>query len=313
MNSLPRPMLASNEVVDLESLDRIRYPVIASPKIDAWRSFNYLGEPHTRSGKTIPNEHTRIVLSLPELNGLDGELVCGSPDDLSAAIDPNAMQRAQSAFSTHAGQPEFTWYIFDDLERHHNNYWDWWRGQLSPRFSGPGVFKLPSFCKLIPQVFITNDNELSQFVRETLDQGYEGVVTRDPKSPYKHGRSTRKQEWSLKIKEYTYEEGILVMLNERMENQNIAERDELGYLKRSGHQAGKVGANTLGSFTLRRPNSPETFNVGCGHLDAGERQRIWDLSNTVQPIITFRHFATTGVVNRPRQAQFVAFRAKEDL
>jgi len=299
---IPRPMLASNEVITPESLDKIRYPVIASAKIDAWRSFNYQGEPRTRSGKTIRNVSTHVRLSRPELEGLDGELVCGSP------TDPNAMQKAQSAFSTIAGQPDFKWYIFDDLSRGREHYWEWWLNVLIMRPN------LPGFCSLVRQEYITTEQELATFVHETLAAGYEGVVIRDPDSPYKHGRSTRKQEWMLKIKEYTYEEALLVRLNERMENQNAAELDELGFTKRSGHKAGKVGAGTLGSLTLRRPQEVETFDVGCGHMDAAERQRIWNLGiEQLSPYVTFRHFATTGVVSKPRQGQFVAFRVAEDL
>jgi len=294
-----RPMLACNEVIT--DYDALTYPLIASPKLDGWRSINIAGEPRTRSGKAIPNESTRIRLSLPELDGLDGELICGSP------TDPNAMQRAQSAFSTHAGRPEFTWYIFDDWRRLRAGYWDYWLREIAGR-------KLPEFCQILPQEYIQAPDELERYASEILASGYEGLITRTPSSPYKHNRSTRRQEWMLKIKPYTYDEGRVIRLNEKETNLNEAEIDELGFTRRSAAKDGKVGANTLGSFTISCLSYSSPFNIGCGHLDAASRQLLWDTRATqTDRLLTFRHFAQTGVVNKPRMAQFVAFRAPEDI
>ena len=302
--TLPRPMLASNQVV--EDLDSIQYPVIASAKLDGWRSYNALGVPRTRKGLPIPNQFTRAMLSQPEFDGLDGELICGSP------TDPNAMQKAQSAFSSHGGKPAFTWYIFDDWRRGINPYYEWWTDKLHNR-------NLPDFCQVLPQQYITSAADLEQFTAEVLNMGYEGVVTRHPTSPYKGydgraNRSTRKQEWMLKVKPYTYEEGVIVGFKEKEHNLNAATSDDLGFTKRSHHQAGKVGADTLGSFILHSPNYPTNFKVGCGHLDDATKQLIWDTrKERLGQTVTFRSFKQTGIVNLPRQAQFVSFRAKEDM
>lgn len=302
MTKIPRPMLASNEVV--EDLDSITYPVVASPKLDGWRSYNHSGLPRTRSGKTIPNISTRTILSRPELEGLDGELICGSP------TDPNSMQKAQSAFSTIKGEPDFTWYIFDDWRRGADEYWVYYFTRLNQS----SFRKLPSFCQLLPQAYLRSSRELEEFTSAVLAEGYEGVITRDPQSPYKHNRSTRKQEWMLKVKPYSYEEGIIVGLRERMTNYNEATTDELGFTKRSGHQNNKVGANTLGSFIVQSPEYNDIFGIGCGHLDDVGKQLIWDnRSDYSGRMVTFKHFKQTGTVDLPRHGQFVSFRAMEDL
>ena len=299
--TIPRPMLACNEVV--EDLDSITYPVIASVKLDGWRSFNFNGQPITRSGKLIPNRHTRHVLSLAELEGLDGELICGNP------ADPNAMQKAQSAFSTIEGAPDFTWYIFDDLKRGENGYYPWWAENVSRAQS-----RLPSFCKIVPQYKILNSKGLDNFTQAMLADGYEGVITRQPNSPYKHNRSTRKQEWMLKVKPWTYEEAVILDLKEKKHNLNAATKSELGFTKRSSHQDGKVRAETLGSFILRSPNYQTEFSVGCGHLDDATKQLIWNSKEQyIGQTVTFRHFKQTGVVKAPRQGQFVSLRTEEDM
>lgn len=296
-----RPMLACNEVIT--DYDALTYPLIASAKLDGWRSYNRDGQPYTRSGKPIPNTYTRAVLSIPELEGLDGELICGDP------TDRNAMQKAQSAFSTHDGAPDFTWFIFDDWRRDQDGYWEWWRDRVVN-----DITKFPSFCKLLPQVYVTSAVELENFSYETLKAGYEGLITRTPGSPYKQNRSTRRQEWMLKIKPHTYEEAMIVDFNEKMINFNKPTTSELGFIKRSGHQRNKVPANTLGSFVLRSSKYPETFGVGCGPLTDEQKQKIWNnRSNHIGDLVTFRHFAQTGTVTVPRQGQFVAFRALEDL
>lgn len=295
-------MLASNEVV--ENYESISYPVIAAPKIDAWRSYNYAGQPRTRKGLVVPNIHTRALLSRPEFEGLDGELVCGS------SIDPNSMQKAQSAFATIGGEPDFTWHIFDDLARGRNGYWESWKTRLPES----RIDSLPSFISLVPQRLITSAHDLDTFVQEMLAAGYEGVITRAPNSPYKNNRSTRKQEWMLKVKPVTYEEGVVIGFNEKKHNYNQATRDDLGYTKRSGHKENKIGADTLGSFQVQAPGYVNSFGVGCGSLDAVNKQHIWDnRTANMRRTITFKHFAQTGIVAKPRHAQFVAFRAPEDM
>lgn len=300
MSIVPRPMLACNDVI--EDYDSLRYPLIASPKLDGWRAYNFEGKPHTRSGKLLPNEHTRRLLSRRELDGLDGELICGSP------TDPNSMQLAQTAFATIKGEPDFTWYIFDDIRRGDRGFWNNHLMELKHRAA-----RLPSFCSLLPQWLVESAADLSKLADSVLAEGYEGLITRSIMSPYKNGRATAKQQWMLKVKPYVHAEAIVVSLNEKMTNTNEQTTNELGYAKRSTSQDGKVPAGTLGSFTMQFPGSQILFNVGCGKMDDATKQLLWNNRHLYEgKLATIKYFAQTGVVNKPRHGQFVAFRAPED-
>lgn len=290
------PMLASNEIVT--DFEAVQYPVVASPKLDGWRCYHNNG-PRTRKGFLIPNLHTRALLMSESLAGLDGELIAGSP------TDPNAMQKAQSAFASQDGEPDFTWYVFDDWQRADAGYWEAWKDMIVHR-----QHKLPEFITILPQALVSGPAALEDFSSNCKAEGYEGAIIRSPNSPYKYGRSTRKQGWMLKVKPYTYEEATIISLNEKMHNANDLEHDNFGRAKRSSAQAGKMPAGTLGSFTVS--NAKGTFNIGCGHLDDFEKQKLWNIRHAMLgKTITFKHL-DHGTKNAPRHGQFVAFRAEVD-
>ena len=302
-----RPMLACNDTVLTDrNYDRIQYPVFASTKLDGRRNIiNPVGTPLSRTGKPLPNLHTRRVIKEANLVGMDGELICGSP------TDPNAMQHAHSAFSSVGGEPDFTFHIFDNWQRGKMSYKEFW-----PRLEELQG-SLPSWAVIVPQLVIASPEDLDDFVKEVTRLGYEGAVIRSLYSPYKHGRSTWKQGWMLKAKEYVTAEGVIVSLKEGMHNANEAELDELGYTKRTSHASGKIPANTLGSFIVRELGGSEEFGVATGPLTASEKRALWDRRNgedtCIGKTITFKHFAQSGVRNKPRHAQFVSFRDSSDI
>lgn len=307
MPNTMRPMLACNDVVLTEkNYDRISYPIFVSTKLDGRRNIiNPVGTPLSRTGKLLPNQHTRKIIREANLIGMDGELICGSP------TDPNAMQKAHSAFSSVHGEPDFTFHIFDDWRRGKLAYKDYWPELEAMRQA------LPSWATIVPQLIISSPENLSDFVKQVTAEGYEGAVIRSLLSPYKHGRSTWNQGWMLKAKEYETTEGQIVGLKEAKHNANDADQDELGYTKRSSTASGKIPAGTLGSFIVKCPSVAEPFGVATGGLTAEEKQVLWNKRNgsdtCINSLITFKHFAQSGVRKKPRHAQFVAFRDSTDL
>lgn len=301
-----RPMLAcSDTILTDDNYDKISYPAIASTKLDGWRAIvDINNNPLSRSGKSIPNLFTRKEIHSAGLAGWDGEILASSP------TDPNAMQKAQSAFSTIHGEPDFTYHIFDNWQRQKEPFGEYYKRIMSEQTN------LPEWAKIIPQVIVTSPEELATFVQHTTDMGYEGAVIRSLNSPYKHGRSTWNQGWMLKAKQYTYEEGIISSLNERMINLNPKQRNELGFSSRSTHKGGKVPGDTLGSFNIQNKVGL-IFSIGTGHLTEAERQQVWDFRDTagtwVGKLITFKHFAQSGVRDKPRHGSFVSLRSTEDL
>ena len=306
---LLRPMLADNDtIITQENCLELEYPLYLSPKIDGWRAFRPDEVVRTRKGLPIPNTDVRELLSAPEFIGLDGELIAGSP------THPNAMQNAQSAFSRKEGQPDFTWFVFDDCLRT-GSYEQCYREKLSVLQShSPFNGSLPPFIKVVPQVLVRTPAMLMEFVGDFLLAGYEGGILRRPDSPYKRGRTTFREAYLLKVKQYVTSEANLVRMVEKTTNTNPAVKDEQGRTKRSSAKAGMVPAGTLGSFEVRDPGTGEMFSIGAGHLDDAQKKFFFDHRDEYEgAIVTYKHFAQTGVRDKPRHGQFVAFRSPADM
>ena len=61
---------------------KLKYPCIASPKLDGVRGLVSGGSVLSRSLKQIPNKFVQEMLGgYPPLDGFDGELIVGSPTD----------------------------------------------------------------------------------------------------------------------------------------------------------------------------------------------------------------------------------------
>src|SRR5690606_41939772 len=58
---------------------KLKFPVWASPKLDGIRAIVKDGRLLSRSLKLIPNEATQSLFGRPSHEGLDGELIVGSP------------------------------------------------------------------------------------------------------------------------------------------------------------------------------------------------------------------------------------------
>ena len=108
MSTEMKPMLAYQKLPDLEALT---YPLIASPKLDGIRCLIVDGVAVSRSLKPIRNKYVQSILGSHEFNGLDGELVVGSP------TDPDVYLKTNSGVMSVEGEPDFTYLVFDQWNR----------------------------------------------------------------------------------------------------------------------------------------------------------------------------------------------------
>lgn len=319
-----KPMLAGTPQSDADA----RFPMLASPKLDGIRAVNKDRMLLSRSLKAIPNKLVQAVLSLPELHGLDGELIVG------AATDANVMQATTSIVMSIEKQVAFEYHVFD--------YWDapagfaqrldgarmkvasvqknWTALMTAARLEGAPGFVKECPIRLVPHKLVSSLDELTAFEAEMLDLGYEGVMGRDPYGLYKFGRSTVREGGLLKFKRFSDAEAVIVGFEEEMKNNNVATTNELGRTKRSSAKSGKEGKGTLGAFVCRRLTvdakgqlvKGELFNIGTG-MDAALRQQVWDdRENYLQKIVKFKHFEH-GAVDAPRHPVFLGFRDERDM
>ena len=292
-----KPMLATDA-----DLTKLRFPLLASPKLDGVRAIVRDGVVYSRSNKPIPNKF--VQKQFGHLNYFDGELIAGLPTSATVYRDTVSIVMSDEKPADTVG-----FYAFDhvnDLGADYESRASWLtRAVLDELNKDPDA----PVC-LHEQRDIRHIAELLQYEHDCLEDGFEGLILRDPSAPYKTGRSTVNEGYLLKLKRFLDAEATVIGFEERMHNGNEASTNELGRTKRSSHAAGKIGRGDLGALVCRFEGV--TFNVGAGFSD-DERQRIWnDQAGHLGRIVKFKYFPV-GVKKAPRHPVFLGWRDKRDM
>lgn len=287
-----KPMLA--EDVDLRL---VRYPVIASPKLDGVRATFVDGKLLTRSLKLLPNKEIQAIFH-GQVAPLDGEIIVGDP---TAPDVFRTTMKVVSAFHVSAKDARF--YVFDWVNVR-DSFIERWK--LARKIAEEHHLYVP-----VPIMECLNERELMAYEDACLETGYEGVMLRDPKGLYKYGRSTAREGALLKMKRKQTGTAVVLSVVEQMHNANEAKINELGYTERSSHQANLVPTGVLGAAIVKDLTSGVEFNVGTGWT-ADERAHLWKVRNEMPGWIMEYESLGYGVKDRPRHPVFKAWRMKED-
>lgn len=297
---ITRPMKA--ETVELNQLHLLRYPLMASPKLDGIRCCLHpqLG-PVTQKFIPVPNTHVRTYLEQWKHLCLDGELV----QWLSDESKPAEYNDTQSAIMSGGGQPEFRLLAFDSFSDP--------TAPFKVRYAAGVIDTLnhgrrPENILAVRQSIIMNAAELEAFYTEMLEEGHEGIILRSMDAPYKSGRSTLKQGWMLKLKPWADTEGVIIGFEERMHNTNENVGDALGLAKRSKSKDGLIPLGTLGALILdTRQWGVVKVGGGVG-LNAVLRQKIWANRDAyVGKTVTFKYMPF-GMKDKPRFPKYKGIR-----
>jgi DNA ligase 1 len=286
-----KPMLAA--ATDGTNLS---YPVLVSPKLDGVRCLIIDGVAMSRSLKPIPNQFVQTLFGKSALNGLDGELIVGPP------TGKDVYQRTVSGVMAKEGNPAVTFHVFDTYLGDQVFYN---RLKLAET-----MIKKAGCVKLVKHIKIMNEEALMTHEAVTLIDGYEGVMIRHPTGPYKHGRSTLREGWLLKLKRFEDSEAVILDAMPLMHNDNEAKRNELGQLERSSHKANKEARELVGSFLVRDLKTNVEFEIGTGFTEA-QRRSFWK-DVPIGKIVKYK-YQPTGVKDKPRFPVFLGFRDERDL
>lgn len=282
----------------------IQFPVYASPKLDGIRAVVKDGMLVSRTLKPIPNGYVQDALGRDVFNGLDGELTVGP------ANDKNVMQATTSGVMSREGEPDFTYWVFDFWTSQEMPYCE--RLRLMERAFKDGALKQFPRIRLLQQTIIQSEAELKAFEAVHLEQGFEGVMVRSIKSPYKYGRSTWREGYLLKVKRFVDAEAVVIGFEELLHNANEATKDELGFTKRSSHAAGKVPMGVLGALRVRDLTTGIEFSIGTGYT-AAQRHHLWSTRESLlDKVVKYKHFEV-GVKEAPRFPVWLGFRDKIDM
>lgn len=286
-----KPMLASTEPVDPDELE---YPVYATPKLDGVRAVMRDG-PRQRSLKPVRNEFIQKELA-GEPDGLDGELTVG--------LD---FHKSSGDIRRSTGEPDFTYWVFDYFDETAPDRPYLERIELLKALTG-----LSPRIELVLPVRVDSAEELRELVAGWVAEGYEGGMVRTADSPYKYGRSTRKQAWLLKIKDFVDTEAEIIGVYELMHNANEAKKNLLGRTERSSHKENLVPTGKLGGFVLRHPDW-EDFRCGSFKgVTHEERKTMWENRDELIGQLAKFKYQPHGSQDRPRLPIFLGLRDPDD-
>lgn len=287
-----KPLLAAKA-----ELDKLTFPMIASPKIDGIRC---LIDPEkgavSRTMKPIPNNAVRAYLNDNDLlfGELDGEIVTytdGKIDDFNTV---------QSKVMRADGLPDFKFHVFDDFSYPNMPYVER-LGFLArdERFDRASL-------ELVPTETVTDLSHLAEIESHYIDVlGWEGVMIRRPDSIYKFGRSTVNEGVLLKVKRFEDDEAEIIGTIERMHNGNEATKDAFGRTERSSHKANMVPTDTLGALSVHWKGID--FEIGTGFDDA-QRAGLWAIrDDLIGQTVTFK-YQGVGSLGAPRFPVFLGMR-----
>ena len=296
----PFPMLAA-----AANLKKIQYPVMGFPKIDGIRAVIHRKQALSRKLIALPNQFIQGFFNHDHFQGLDGELVVGSP------TDPLCIKHSTSGVMSRGGEPDFTFYVFDKWDAGIPSFQD---RLIEARMQIERV----GAARVVPLEYqvLHCEDDLLAFESEQLDLGYEGIILRSHNGGYKHGRSTVREGGLLKLKRFQDSEARVLEVIEEQFNGNEAQKDNLGHTKRSSAKAGKVGKGRAGALRVKDLRIGVVFEVGTGMTDA-DKEEWWAWWNLPEHrrgrrIVKYKFFAV-GMQERPRHPVYITWRHPADM
>ena len=258
-------------------VSKLSYPVLASPKLDGVRCALHPDHgPITRNFKPIANDYIREKLQWSSNLCLDGEIVTftdGKMDDFNT-VSGNVRRKS--------GKPDFRLLVFDCFQ-YPDDHFDIRLASARDAVAADTTGTL----EMVPHEEISLSPVLERYESLMVQTGYEGVMVRHPRGPYKQGRSTEREGYLLKIKRFEDDEATIVGSIEEVSKDNVPK-------------------GRLGALIVYHPTFGE-FQVGSG-FTADQRQAFWhNKEDLIASVITFT-YQPSGMGQKPRFPTFKGFR-----
>jgi len=129
------------------------------------------------------------------------------------------------------------------------------------------VVKEDNFSKLIPMLLVKNENEIEDFLENSINSGCEGLMLKTPNAGYRAG--ARGSNWLKLKREYRNELGDSLDLI------------VIGAYFGRGRRTGLYGTLLLGTYNPENDTFPSICKVGTGFTDESLDQLYQILSNKV--------------------------------
>jgi DNA ligase-1 len=260
--------------------------------------------------KPFANKHTQALFNNPIFKGFDGEL---SGDTITS---PSLCRDTTSVVNRITGEPLVVWNLFDYITEDTVNlgylkrYTALHKRVDELRESNPEIMHL---LNVVTATMIYDMLELKMMETLYLDEGYEGVIIRDPNGKYKSGRATVNEGAYLRIKRFTTEEALVMGVVEANENTNEKVVNLLGRGERSSHKANMTPKGMVGMLLCRDLKTGNMIDVGPGKMTHKDRVHYFNNKDElVGKYISYKFF-NKGVKDKPRFPTFEYIRPENDI
>lgn len=227
-----KPLLAPNQEVNL---DEIIYPILASYKLDGVRIVFYKGQILTRSLKQLPNKQLRFkfeaIRKYTEDNQciLDGEIYSHEltfQEIISFCMTQDFEdKKSVKKFGKVMTIPEsLKFYCFDMIIDDDINL------SFKTRINNIKFAHITLELLNIEQWSCFSKEDVENLFENALDNGYEGLILRDPNGRYKFGRGTIKEGIIYKVKPFrTFDTEVIGVVQATEVNEDAEKKtNELG-------------------------------------------------------------------------------------
>jgi len=289
-----KPMKAAT----LDDFKMVKFPIYLSPKLDGFRCLTWEGQPVSKNLKPIPNKFIRNVLSKVP-NGLDGELIVGSPTDVKV------FNKTSSGVTTIEGTPNFKLYLFDNFNSPAETF--------AARFMSLEGLIPHDYLEIVPHTLVHTVEQLMTLESKYVKMGYEGVMLRAPHGHYKMGRSTCNEGLLWKLKRFTDGEAKIIGITAGVRNENPATRNAAGEIERSTHKKNMIETEMVGTILAIDMVTNKHINISPGRMTHDERAHYFKNPHKIIGKYAKYKAFDYGTVNVPRFCTFQGFRDPIDL
>jgi len=312
-----KPLLAPN---DEPNLDGISYPFLASLKLDGIRCVFKYGEMLSRSLKPIASKQVRErfepIRAFSEKYQviIDGEIY--SPELTFQEITKYVMTQdyeSKGSIKRNGGvleiPPHLKFYSFDYIQG----------SELETPFKkryqnllAAHIFEIPSELSVaVDHKEISTKADIEKFFEESLRDGNEGAMLRDPEGIYKRGRGTLKQGIIYKLKPYRTFDAVITGVVQATVVDPSAEKktNELGRSVTSKKKGDRIPIEKACAFWVDYEGKP--LKVVLAMTDE-EKEEVWKNQDSyIGRTIEYKGMLV-GAKDLPRHPIMLRFREDRD-
>ncbi len=322
-----KPMSAPNNKVPLK-LEELKYPLLASYKLDGIRCEFKNGEILSKSLKPIQNKQLREKFEkLAEYTShqnviLDGEIY--TPEIPFALISSCVMtqdytdKKSIKAWAKKCEEHEvditreeviktINFYAFDCVVK----------GIVNEPFKNRSKFVNQVATRLdhiiaVKQVIVNSKEEVEALYKQALGDGLEGLILKDINGRYKCGRGTIKEGLIFKVKPLeTVDAKIIEVIQGTNVKKGVAKKiNELGRSVTSKKKEDRELNGMVSDFRVNYKDT--TVKVSCSRMKHEQRKEVWENKEQYIGKMIEYCFIPIGMKDKPRSPRFVRFREDKD-